>query len=164
MAAETRDQILSEIRERIFRYLSSKGGLDREQAEDVAQETVMLLMTKYKAVEGRGDLVPLSVTISRYLSMSGRRGFRGVDLPDFLEPIDLAPQPDDALGRKQMQRRVREAVHQLGAKCRELIELVLEEYTADEIREKMRSGSSNNYYVQKHRCLNQLLVILGGRA
>lgn len=162
MASGEREKILEVIRARVFKYLASKGGRDRERAEDVAQDTVMLLITKYAHVEGEADLTKLSVTISRYLSMAARRPGKLTDLPDFLEPVDLSPGPDSAVNQKQLQQRVREAILQLSARCRELYELMLEDYSTDEIRDRMKAGSANNVYVWKSRCNDQMQKVLGG--
>ncbi len=122
----------------------------------------MLLMTKYAHIEGETDLTKLSVTISRYLSMAARRPDRLGELPEFLDPIDMTPGPDSALSQKQLQQQLRQAILQLSARCRELYELMLEEYSTEEIRERMKAGSPGNVYVWKNRCNEQMQKVLGG--
>jgi RNA polymerase sigma-70 factor (ECF subfamily) len=162
MPSVHREEILARIRARVFNYLASKGGRDRERAEDVAQDTIMLLITKYASVEGETDLTKLSVTISRYLSMAAHRPDKLTELPEFLDPVDLSPGPDGVMSKKQLQQRVRQAILRLGPRCRELYELMLQEYSTEEIRERMKAGKAGNVYVWKNRCNEQMQKILGG--
>ncbi len=53
------DEILSKLRERIVAYAAFH--LSRDLAEDVAQEVMLLLHTKYGNVSAADDLVPLAI-------------------------------------------------------------------------------------------------------
>src|ERR1017187_3795216 len=57
----SRGEILLRVRERILHYGTSKVG--RDAAEDLAQETLMLLDQKYGHLESPEDLVPLAIRI-----------------------------------------------------------------------------------------------------
>ena len=59
-----RDEILAKLRERIIAFAASQ--LSRDLAEDVAQEVLMLLHTKYREVALLEDLLPLSLRIARF--------------------------------------------------------------------------------------------------
>lgn len=63
-----REQILSRLRERIVAYAASR--LQRDVAEDLAQEVLMVLEEKYRAVEALDELVPLGFRILRFKMLS----------------------------------------------------------------------------------------------
>ncbi len=66
-----RDEILSRLRERILGYAASH--ISRDAAEDVAQEVMLLLHTKYAQVGAIEELVPLSLQITRFKIAGLRR-------------------------------------------------------------------------------------------
>jgi RNA polymerase sigma-70 factor (ECF subfamily) len=58
------EQALGVARERIVGFLASRIG--RTNAEDVAQEVVVVLMEKYPHIKCIEDLLPLSVQIAKF--------------------------------------------------------------------------------------------------
>ena len=85
-----RDEILARLRERIVAFAASR--LQRDVAEDVAQEVMLLLHTKYSEVTGLEDLVPLSLQIARFKIASFRRKAhrRGEDTQVPVDDVPLA--------------------------------------------------------------------------
>jgi RNA polymerase sigma-70 factor, ECF subfamily len=161
----TREQILARLRERIVAFAASS--LSRDAAEDLAQETLMLLLEKYPHLDRIEDLLPLSLRIVRF-KMAGlrrkahRRGeydsvsVTDIPLPDpHLSPADLAE-------RNEMLQRIGQAMAQAGERCKELIRLKLEGKTFPEIQAIMGAASINTVYTWDHRCRKHLLELLGG--
>ena len=66
-----RDDLLARLRERIFRFAASR--LQRDAAEDLAQEVLLVLHEKYAALDRVEDLLPLSLEIARFKIMGARR-------------------------------------------------------------------------------------------
>src|SRR6266508_732868 len=69
------DRLGAEILDRLRRRLVSFGAsrVQRDVAEDLAQETLLLLTTKYAEVTGLNALLPLSLKIMRFKILSHRR-------------------------------------------------------------------------------------------
>jgi RNA polymerase sigma-70 factor (ECF subfamily) len=116
-------------------------------AEDLAQEVLVLLHTKYGHLERAEDLVPLAFQILRFkLAAHRRRAARrgeydAVDVDAYPPPSD-APDPATVLERKELLARLMGGIAQMGDRCR---------------------ASLNTVYTWDHRCRKQLLESLGGR-
>lgn len=161
----TREEILGKLRERIVAFAASR--LQREAAEDLAQEVLMLLHEKYAHLERLEDLLPLSLRIVRFKMLSlrrkaARRGeYSQVSIEDIPLP-DLDSSPADLLERREMLDRLDRALGQLGERCRELIRLKLQGKTFPEIQKIMGVGAINTIYTWDHRCRKHLLELMGG--
>jgi RNA polymerase sigma-70 factor (ECF subfamily) len=160
-----RDEILSQLRERIVAYAASH--LSRDVAEDVAQEVLLLLHTKYGDVAELDDLLPLSLQITRFKVASywrkvQRRGEdRQVSVEDLPLP-DPGMNPAVHLEKKEMLERLTAALRRLGGRCRELFRLKLQGRSFAEIQRILGAGSINTVYTWDSRCRKQLLERLGG--
>ena len=160
-----REEVLAKLRERIVAFAASH--LQRDTAEDVAQETLMLLHEKYAHLERAEDLLPLSFQIVRFKIMSLRRKaarhgeYNQVSVTDIPLP-DLDSNPADYLERKEMLERLTAAVEQLGERCRELIRLKLQGKSFAEIQKIMGAGAINTVYTWDSRCRKHLLELMGG--
>ena len=66
-----RDEVLAKLRERIVRFAASH--LSGDAAEDVAQETLMVLHERYSHIERPEELVALSFEIVRFKIAGVRR-------------------------------------------------------------------------------------------
>jgi RNA polymerase sigma-70 factor (ECF subfamily) len=160
-----RDEVLAKVRERIVAYAASHIG--RDAAEDLAQETLLLLEEKYGQVEGIEDLLPLSLQIVRYKMMALRRKalrrgeYNQVSVTDIQVP-DLGANPADFAERRETMERLTRAVAQLGPRCRELLRLKLEGRSFAEIQKKMGAATLNTVYTWDHRCRKHLLDLMGG--
>ena len=160
-----REEILAKLRERIVAFAASH--LQRDTAEDVAQETLMLLHEKYAHLERAEDLLPLSFQIVRFKIMSLRRKaarhgeYNQVSVTDIPLP-DLDSNPADYLERKEMLERLTAAVEQLGERCRELIRLKLQGKSFAEIQKIMGAAAINTVYTWDNRCRKHLLELMGG--
>jgi len=146
-----------------------KGAGGAATAEDVAQETLLVLEEKYPQVETLEDLVPLAMQIARYKIMalhtkSSRRG-EGLSVPVEDCPIaDTAEDPEAALERRERLERLETALRALGERCRDLFRLKLQGLKFPEIQELMGAESINTVYTWDLRCRKQLLERMkGGR-
>jgi RNA polymerase sigma-70 factor, ECF subfamily len=146
-----------------------KGAGGAATAEDVAQETLLVLEEKYPLVHAMDELVPLAMQIARYRMMalhtkSLRRGERGsVPLDDVPIP-DPAEDPEAELERRQRLEQLETALRALGERCRDLFRLKLQGLKFPEIRELMGAESINTVYTWDLRCRKQLVERMkGGR-
>lgn len=160
-----REYILARLRERIVAFAASH--LQRDTAEDLAQEVLLLLHEKYSHLERVEDLLPLSLQIVRFKILSTRRKaarrgeYTQVSVDDIPLP-DLDNNPADYVERKEMMQRLARAMSGLGERCRDLMRLKLQGKTFPEIQKIMGAGAINTVYTWDHRCRKNLLEALGG--
>ena len=160
-----REQILLKLRERIVAFAAFYW--QRDLAEDVAQEVLILLHEKYHHVDRLEELVPLALRIARFKIMSLRRKsqrhgeYTQVSVTDIQLP-DPEADPATLVERTLMLERLTQAMGQLGDRCRELLRLKLQGRNFGEIQKRMGAQSINTVYTWDHRCRQQLLDLMGG--
>lgn len=159
-----RDEVLAKLRERIVAFAASRSR--KEAAEDLAQDTLMLLQEKYRHVERLEELVPLAMRILRFKLVaawrkSRRRGEdRAVAVED--QPLpDLSHNPGDEAERRETMERLKGALRMLPERCRELFRLKLEGLSFPQIRERMGAATVNTVYTWDHRCRERLRELMG---
>jgi RNA polymerase sigma-70 factor (ECF subfamily) len=160
-----RDEVLLRLRERIVAFAASR--IAGDAAEDLAQETLMLLHDKYAHVTRLEELFPLSMQIMRFKMValrrkSYRRGEIGQISVDDIQIPDLGPDPATFVERKEMMERMTAAIGKLGARCREIFRLKLLGRSFAEIQSEMGASSINTVYTWDARCRKQLLDEMGG--
>jgi RNA polymerase sigma-70 factor (ECF subfamily) len=160
-----RDEILLRLRERIVAFAASR--IAGDAAEDLAQETLMLLHDKYAHVTRLEELFPLSMQIMRFKMValrrkSYRRGETGQISVDDIQIPDLGPDPATFVERKEMMERMTAAIGKLGTRCREIFRLKLLGRSFAEIQSEMGASSINTVYTWDARCRKQLLDEMGG--
>lgn len=160
-----RDEILLRLRERIVAFAASRVAGDA--AEDLAQETLMLLHDKYAHVTRLEELFPLSMQIMRFKMVAMRRkayrrGEAGQVSVDDIQIPDLRPDPATFVERKEMMERMTAAIGKLGRRCREIFRLKMLGRSFAEIQVEMSAGSINTVYTWDARCRKQLLDEMGG--
>jgi RNA polymerase sigma-70 factor (ECF subfamily) len=160
-----RDEVLLRLRERIVAFAASR--IAGDAAEDLAQETLMLLHDKYAHVTRLEELFPLSMQIMRFKMValrrkSYRRGETGQISVDDIQIPDLGPDPATFVERKEMMERMTAAIGKLGARCREIFRLKLLGRSFAEIQSEMGASSINTVYTWDARCRKQLLDEMGG--
>ena len=168
----THTEILTQLRERIVSFAASrmmKGAGGAATAEDVAQDTLLVLIERYSHVEALEVLVPLAMQIARFKIMalhtkSLRRG-EGASVPVDEYPIaDPAAGPEVLLERRERLDRLETALLALGDRCRDLFRLKLLGMRFPEIQKVMGAESINTVYTWDLRCRRQLLERMkGGR-
>jgi RNA polymerase sigma-70 factor, ECF subfamily len=142
--------------------------MGRDTAEDLAQETLILLEEKYSEVNELSELLPLSLQIVRFKMAGARRKSvrRGesTQIPvDELQLPSASLTPEEQARRQQSVERLTAAVQRLGERCRELIRLKLLGRSFAEIQEHFGAASINTVYTWDARCRKNLLDLMGGR-
>jgi RNA polymerase sigma-70 factor (ECF subfamily) len=160
-----RNQILASLRERILAFATSR--VSRDHAEDLTQETLVVLHEKYPSVTELTELVPLAFQVLRFKMLDAhrkafRRGEYNQESVDELPLADPGNDPATQLDQQQRVDRLITAITQLGERCRELFKWKLEGKTFPEIQKIMGQQSINTIYTWDLRCRKQLLASMGG--
>jgi RNA polymerase sigma-70 factor (ECF subfamily) len=161
----TRDEILDRLRERIVGFAASR--IQRDAAQDVAQEVLMVLHEKYRHLERMEDLAPVAFEILRFKMIALRRKavrrgeYNQVSVEDIQLP-DSSVDPATDAERRQLRERLMEAIARLGERCRRIIALKLEGKNFIEIQKILGAASVNTVYTWDFRCRKQLLELMGG--
>lgn len=158
--------VLSLIRERVLVFTASRTG--RDTAEDIAQETMLVLHNRYSHLTEAGDLVPLAIQIARfkisaYFRKVRRRGENNAISVDELQLPNGEVDPDTLAIRRQLMERLRTALPRLGDRCRQLFRLKLEGLSFPQIQSELKAGSINTVYTWDLRCRKSLLELVGGQ-
>lgn len=159
-----RDQVLINLRERILAFATLR--ISKAQAEDLAQEVLVVLHEKYARVTDLTELVPLAFQILRFKMLDSHRKSlrRGEYNQESVDDLPLADPGDDPVGQldqKQRVDRLLTALAQLGERCRELFKWKLEGNSFPEIQKLMGQNSINTIYTWDLRCRKQLLSLMG---
>lgn len=160
-----RDEILLRLRERIVAFAASRMG--RDVAEDLAQETLVVLEEKYPQVHGLAELLPLSLQIVRFKMSSlrrktARRGeYTSISVDD-VPLLDETLGPEEVYQRTEMRERLRKAMAEMEDRCREMFRMKLEGKNFEEIRRALGVDSINTIYTWDFRCRKKLLDKMGG--
>lgn len=160
-----REQILTDLRERILAFATLR--VSRDRGEDLAQDVLTVLHEKYPHVTELTELVPLAFQVLRFKMLDAHRKAlrRGEYNQESVEDIPLADPGDDParqLERKQTVDRLLQAMSQLGERCRELFKWKLEGKSFPEIQKLLGQPSINTIYTWDLRCRKQLLSLMGG--
>jgi len=158
------DELLARIRERIVGFAASR--LQREAAEDLAQEVMLVLHEKYSTLERVEDLLPLSMEIARFKIMGARRKVvrRGEHTQVSVDDLPLASMgadPFEQASRVERIAKLEAALGELGDRCRDLFRLKLQGFTFPEIQKRLGVGNLNTLYTWDFRCRKQLHEKLG---
>jgi RNA polymerase sigma-70 factor, ECF subfamily len=154
------DAILSQIRQRVLGFVAARA--PRDVAEDIAQESLLLLTTKYAHLHEAADLVPLSLRIARFKLMNHWRKSRvsamvAIDDPESPYSENIADEHAEGdVARRLLLRDLLSAIDRLGERCRALFELKLEGHDFEEIRRRLKAASINTVYTWDNRCRKQL--------
>jgi len=164
-ALRARDELLAKLRERILGFAASR--MQKDAAEDLAQEVLLLLHEKYGHLDRLEDLLPLSLQIVRYKMMAYRRKAqrRGEYAQVPVDELQLAHDgvdPLTAAEQRQIRDRLVRAVSQLGERCRKLLALKLDGKSFAEIQSALGAASINTVYTWDFRCRKRLLELMGG--
>jgi RNA polymerase sigma-70 factor, ECF subfamily len=159
-APAARDEILRKLRERIVGFAASR--IQRDAAEDLAQEVLLLLHEKYAHLDRLEDLLPLALKIVRFKMLAfhrkARRHGEYAQVP--VDEIHVADGREDALSsmeQLQMREQLIQAVAALGERCRKLLALKLAGKSFSEIQKAFGVSSINTIYTWDFRCRQQLM-------
>ena len=160
----SRDEILARLRERIVAFAASR--IQRDQAEDLTQEVLVVLEQKYADVTALDELLPLSLRIMRFKLAGFRRKQERHGITDDVSEMQLAdsrPTPESQAEREELLRLLSQAIPKLGDRCREIFRLKLLGRSFAEIGEELGAASINTVYTWDARCRQKLLELMGGR-
>ena len=150
---------IEKLRERIVRFAASKGV---READDIAQEVLLVLHEKYGHVTEVHEQVALAVEIARFKIWGARRKVlrRGEHTQVSVDDMPLASGDADPYVQAERRERLDQleaALRSLGDRCRELMRLKLEGLGFPEIQKRLKVDSLNTLYTWDHRCRKQLL-------
>jgi len=165
-APGSREEVLRKLRERIVGFAASR--MQRDAAEDLAQEVLILLHEKYGDLRRLEDLLPLSLKIVRFKMLAHRRKARrhGEFTQVPAEEIQLPDGRADALTaleQREARERLMATIAALGERCRKLLALKLEGKSFAEIQSVLGASSINTVYTWDFRCRQQLIESLRDR-
>ena len=165
-APGSREEILRKLRERIVGFAASR--MQRDAAEDLAQEVLILLHEKYGDLDRLEDLLPLSLKIVRFKMLARRR--KALRRGEFTQvSVDETQMPDGridaltALEEREARERLLAAISGLGERCRKLLAMKLEGKSFAEIQASFGAGSINTIYTWDFRCRRQLMESMRDR-
>lgn len=161
----SRSALLERLRERIVAFAASR--MQRDAAEDLAQEVLMLLHEKYGKLDRLEDLLPLSLKILRFKMMAYRRkalrhGEYTQVAADEIQMADGRLDPLAATEQRELRERLIAALSQLGDRCRRLFALKLDGKSFADIQQILGAASINTVYTWDFRCRKELLDKMGG--
>ena len=146
-SAGSREEILRKLRERIVGFAAS--GMQRDAAEDLAQEVLILLHEKYDHLDRLEDLVPLSLKIVRFKMLAYRRKARRHG--EYTQvSVDEVQTPDgagraDCPGATGDSRTAPGGHCSLGERCRKLLAIKLEGKSFADIQKSFGVSSSTPF-------------------
>jgi RNA polymerase sigma-70 factor (ECF subfamily) len=153
------EAVLTKLRERIVAFAASRIGM--AAAEDLAQETLMVLHEKYRDVEAIEELVPLSFRIVRFKLAAGfRKSARhgeGTAVQADDAGLCSGDDPEHELIEREQRRLMLDALDELGERCREILKMKISGFGFEEIRLRLGAASLNTVYVWDLRCRRQLI-------
>ena len=159
-----RDAILARLRERILAFAASR--IQRDLAEDLAQEVLVVLEQKYGHVTALEELLPLSLQIMRFKLAAFRRKKERHGIAEDtgeMQIPDPRPTPEEHARKEELVRLLSAAIPKLGERCREILRLKLLGRSFAEIGEALGAASINTVYTWDARCRQKLLEVVGGR-
>lgn len=141
--------------------------MQREAAEDMTQETLLVLHEKYSHVTALEELVPLAFQVLRFKMAAGFRKSvrRGEDYPVLVDDLPLpdpSGTPEELALRREQRVRMLEALNELGERCREMLRMKLQGRSFEEIREHFGVTSINTIYTWDLRCRRQMIGRIRG--
>jgi RNA polymerase sigma factor (sigma-70 family) len=161
----TRDAALASLRLRILS--AARRRLSPADAEDLTQEVLLLLTTKYAEVEDPAQLVALGLGILRKKQAdlwrkSARRGEASAQDATEVPLAHGGPLPDTVAADRARLRLFAEAAARLEGRCREILRRKLEGLSFVEIAAEL-GRPVNTVYSWDFRCHQRLRTLLGDR-
>ena len=162
----SREELLGKLRERIVGFAASR--MQRDAAEDLAQEVLIVLHEKYGDLDRLEDLLPLSLQIARFKMVAYRRKAlrHGESTQVQADEMQLSDGRTDALSaleQREARERLLTAISRLGGRCRKLLAMKLEGKSFAEMQAILGAGSINTVYTWDFRCRQQLIEAIEAR-
>ncbi|MCK6683613.1 MAG: sigma-70 family RNA polymerase sigma factor [Thermoanaerobaculia bacterium] len=161
MSADSSD-FFNALRARIRGFAASRLGVER--ADDVAQETIVVLLQKYRHIPPGEELVKTAFGVAR-LRMLGTIRDSARNREDAIEGAEFAsvhPNPESEALLRQAVARLESVLPRLGAKCRLIFRMRLEALSSREMKERLQAKSEAAVQLWAFRCRKKALELLGG--
>ena len=161
----SRETTLASLRLRVL--AAARRRLSPADAEDLTQEVLLLLATKYADVEETGQLVALGLGILRkkradLWRKSARRGESTAEDAAAMPLPHGGPGPDTVAADRERLRLFTAAATRLEGRCREILRRKLEGLSFVEIAAEL-GRPVNTVYSWDFRCHQRLRKLLGDR-
>jgi RNA polymerase sigma factor (sigma-70 family) len=170
-AALERDEVLTRVRARVLAFARARRFPD---PEDVAQEALLLLSTKYAHVAAAEELVAIGARIvhlkrsAHWTKAARRRALGEAEAPSTddgaANPFELAPSdapdPEAIAHARQRLSMLVEAAAKLNGKCREILRRKVQGASLVEIASEL-GRPVGTVYSWDHRCHKRLKGLLG---
>lgn len=161
----SRDAALEALRLRIL--AAARRRLSPADAEDLTQETLLLLATKYAHVGDASELVALGIGILRkkradLWRKAARRRETSAEGTEGRVLADGGPSPDELARDRERLRLFAEAAARLDGRCRQILRRKLEGISFVEIASEL-GRPVNTVYSWDFRCRERLRKVLGPR-
>jgi RNA polymerase sigma factor (sigma-70 family) len=155
----TFDAILLKVRDRIFRYAAS--WLSKENAEDMTQEAVIVLMTKYRHLTDEEELFATGIKTFKwkkwgFFRKSERRGDNKLQQVDSLPLPAAGDDPEMSLLRKTAAKQMAQAIANMDENCRKVLYYWMNKTGAAETARRMGLDSENAVNLRVKRCKAKL--------
>jgi len=161
----TREAALASLRLRILS--AARRRLSPADAEDLTQDVLLLLTTKYAEVDDPAQLVALGLGILRKKQAdlwrkSARRGEASAEDATEVPLAHGGPLPDTVAADRERLRLFADAAARLEGRCREILRRKLEGLSFVEIAAEL-GRPVNTVYSWDFRCHQRLRTLLGDR-
>lgn len=161
----TRETALASLRIRIL--AAARRRVSPADAEDLTQEVLLLLTTKYADLDDPGQLVALALGIlhkkrADFWRKAARHGEAAVEDPAGMPLPDRRPRPDTVASDRERLSLFTKAAARLGDRCRDLLRRKIEGQSFVEIAAQL-GHPVNTVYSWDHRCHQRLRSLLGDR-
>lgn len=147
-------------REKIFRYIRSKGG-QISDAEDVFQEGIRNLIVSIRKGKYRGESPVEGYLFSMCRNLWFKQFNKSTRTTDLTEretqdEIDTAS-PEVVLISEERKQILNDLLSALGEKCRKVLEMWRLSYSMKEIAAEVGYASDGMARKKKHQCMQELL-------
>ena len=145
--------LLPGLREAVYRNVLDHGG-DRQDAQDVFQETLLLFDRNIREgrFEGKSSLRTYFVAIAKWRWVTLRRQQGRYTELSPLHYDSEVDSPEAETIRREYRELFQEALGQIGDRCRELLKLYQQDYSMDEIAQRMQYGNADVAKKEAYRC------------
>jgi len=155
-----REEFFDQLRKRIVLFLIRHRGLRADQAEDVAQNTILTVLANPPELKGGdADLLPWCIGIARHLaSAKMRENLKTMQEPRLGWWMSTPASRNDSLDEGAAMDRIDEleaALRDIEGQCRELLRRRLNREASIKIAAILKISVAT-LYVREHRCRQQL--------
>lgn len=160
-SAVDRDALIALVRERIRGFATYLHWGD--DAEDIANETVLVLLEKYGGIEAPEEILKIANQICVNLVLNLRRkraNKRQVDLDTGIA-ASLGGDPETVASNRELKQLMLKAIEASDSRCKQLLRLKLEGATTEKIAEELKLNP-NAVHAAFFRCGKRLRAALGG--